>query len=199
MKRVIIESPLAGDVAMNRYYAKLCMRDCLSRSEAPFASHLLYDQIDLLDDRIEIEREQGMAAGFEWGADIDTVIVYEDLGISDGMKRGIGKADQRAASLEYRRIEGWEKTWELNQERVRRAYYFEQRIGILPAEFQTFTIIAHPDGNLESAGSPFTIWQLRGLLETCASRIEELSLRRAQERQEFQDEGIMNSDSGRPM
>lgn len=175
MKKVIIESPLSGDFAMHRYYAKLAMRDCIAKGEAPYASHLLYDQVDLLDDRIIEEREQGMEAGFEWGTSADVVAVYEDLGISDGMKRGIGKADQRGLPVAYRRIEGWEEIWKVNEGRVRRGYYHERHIGRLPVEFKTYTIIALPDGRLDTAGSVFALWELRGLLETCASRIEALS------------------------
>lgn len=175
MRKVVIESPLAGDFAMHRFYAKLAMRDCIDKGEAPYASHLLYDQVDLLDDRIVVEREQGMEAGFEWGAMTDAVVVYEDLGISDGMKRGIGKADQRNLPIEYRRIERWEEVWKANEARVRRGFYHERHIGKLPTEFRTYTIIALPDGRLDTAGSSFSLWELRGLLATCASRIEVLS------------------------
>ena len=42
MRFVIIESPYAGNVEENEEYARKCLRDCLMRGEAPFASHLLY-------------------------------------------------------------------------------------------------------------------------------------------------------------
>ena len=44
MRLVILESPYAGDVAANVKYARRCVRDSLSRGEAPIASHLLYTQ-----------------------------------------------------------------------------------------------------------------------------------------------------------
>jgi hypothetical protein len=44
MRRVIIESPYSGDVETNVAYARAALRDCLSRGEAPLASHLLYTQ-----------------------------------------------------------------------------------------------------------------------------------------------------------
>jgi hypothetical protein len=50
MKKVIIESPFAGDVKKNIEYARKCMRDSLLRGEAPLASHLLYTQDGILDD-----------------------------------------------------------------------------------------------------------------------------------------------------
>ena len=40
MKLVIMESPFAGAVQQNVHYARLCLRDCLLRGEAPIASHL---------------------------------------------------------------------------------------------------------------------------------------------------------------
>ena len=40
-RRVIVESPYAGDIETNVAYARAALRDCLSRGEAPIASHLL--------------------------------------------------------------------------------------------------------------------------------------------------------------
>lgn len=54
MKRVILESPYAGDVERNLTYARECVRDSLSRGEAPIASHLLYTQEGILKDEIQI-------------------------------------------------------------------------------------------------------------------------------------------------
>ena len=42
MRLVIIESPYAGDIEANVVSARACVRDSLSRGEAPIASHLLY-------------------------------------------------------------------------------------------------------------------------------------------------------------
>ncbi len=47
MEAVILESPYGGtpeEVERNVKYARACLRDCLLRGEAPFASHLLYTQ-----------------------------------------------------------------------------------------------------------------------------------------------------------
>lgn len=102
MKPVIIESPFAGDTEKNIYYARLCLLDCLLRKEAPFASHLLYTQI--LEDSNMQHREVGMNAGFAIGDLIDTVVVYTDRGITDGMKLGIERAEGRGATVEYRQL-----------------------------------------------------------------------------------------------
>jgi len=66
MKLVIIESPYAGDIPANIEYARLCVRDSLSRGEAPIASHLLYTQAGILDDNIPSERQWGIDAGLAW-------------------------------------------------------------------------------------------------------------------------------------
>ena len=104
MKRVIVESPYAGDVERNIRYARAAMKDCLLRREAPYASHLLYTQEGVLDDKNPAERKLGMEAGFAWGAVADYVVVYTDLGITDGMKLGIEKREGERRSIKYRTL-----------------------------------------------------------------------------------------------
>ena len=101
---VIIESPFSGDVGRNLAYARACMRDCLARGEAPFASHALYTQPGVLDDEIPQEREQGMIAGFAWRLVAETTVVYQDLGISSGMQRGIDHSHSIGVTVEYRSL-----------------------------------------------------------------------------------------------
>lgn len=102
MRRVIIESPYAGDIKRNEDYARSCLADSLRRGEAPFASHLLYTQPGVLRDYVSSEREWGIRAGFAWGEMAEATIVYTDLGISEGMKRGIEAADKAGRPIEYR-------------------------------------------------------------------------------------------------
>ena len=104
MKLVIIESPYAGDVAKNLAYARACMRDCLLRGEAPFASHLLYTQDGVLDDGVKSERNLGIEAGLFWGQAAEATVVYTDLGISQGMAHGIQMAQLALREIEYRTI-----------------------------------------------------------------------------------------------
>lgn len=99
---VILESPYAGDVEKNLKYARDCMRDSLARGEAPFASHLLYTQV--LDDAVFGERAQGIGAGYTWMALAAKVVVYKDLGISEGMLRAIEQAGRVGKEIEYRTI-----------------------------------------------------------------------------------------------
>lgn len=68
------------------------MADSIKRDEAPFASHGLYTQKGVLDDKIPEERALGINAGSAWGAKADYVVVYGDLGLSGGMVKGIRRA-----------------------------------------------------------------------------------------------------------
>jgi len=102
MRRVIMESPFAGNVERNLKYAHACIRDCLSRDEAPFASHVLYTQA--LDDNDMVDRARGITAGLEWGVHARKTVVYTDLGISQGMKIGIEHAKHLDREVEYRSL-----------------------------------------------------------------------------------------------
>lgn len=104
MDRVILESPYAGNVAQNVEYARMCLRDSLLRGEAPIASHLLYTQPGVLDDKIPEERAHGINAGLAWGTVADKTVVYTDYGISKGMEYGIARAKAENRPVEYRKI-----------------------------------------------------------------------------------------------
>ena len=104
MKRVIIESPYAGDVAENMAYARACLADSLRRGEAPLASHLLYTQPGVLDDDKADERALGIEAGHAWIACADLVVVYHDLGVSQGMQAGMRRAFDEGKPVEFRRL-----------------------------------------------------------------------------------------------
>ena len=105
MRRVILESPYAGDVDQNTDYARACMRDCLLRGEAPFASHLLYTQPGVLRDKNNDERQLGIEAGLAWGPVAEATVVYIDHGISAGMRQGIDRAEMEGRPVERRRLE----------------------------------------------------------------------------------------------
>ena len=99
MKRVIIESPYAGDIGRNKKYLALCVADCLKRNESPYASHAFFTQF--LDDLMPDERELGIIAGLAWAEAADYIVVYTDLGISSGMHLGIAdhKANRRIVRM----------------------------------------------------------------------------------------------------
>ena len=108
MKRVIVESPYAGDISTNVEYARECVRDSLARNEAPIASHLLYTQPGILRDEVPTERQWGIDAGLAWGAVAEMTAVYVDLGISRGMQYGIDNAIKAGRPIEYRKLRGVE-------------------------------------------------------------------------------------------
>lgn len=107
MRRVILESPYAGDIDLNTFYARECLADCLRRGEAPIASHLLYTQPGVLDDNDPYERQKGIEAGLLWGSHAQVTVVYTDLGISKGMIQGIEHANLSKRPIEFRKLPGW--------------------------------------------------------------------------------------------
>jgi len=112
MKLVIVESPFAAPdqrgLEEHLEYARDALADCLSRGEAPFASHLLYTQPGVLDDTKPEERALGIEAGLLWGQCAGATIVYYDLGVSRGMDEGIRRASIENRTVEWRSLPSWE-------------------------------------------------------------------------------------------
>jgi len=106
MKRVILESPYAGDICRNVEYARACMRDSLSRNEAPIASHLLYTQEGILKDEIPEERMRGINAGLAWKEVAELHVFYVDYGYSRGMEYAKQYATENNIPIEKRRLYG---------------------------------------------------------------------------------------------
>ena len=79
------------------------MLDSLARGESPFASHLLWWP-GILDDADPVERHKGIEASLEWLRVASATVVYKDLGITEGMKIGIGRAQMLNKPIEYRSI-----------------------------------------------------------------------------------------------
>ena len=102
MKRVILESPFAGDVKANKAYARRAMKHSLSLGEAPLASHLLYTQ--MLDDNIPEERQQGIDAGLAWRQVAELAVFYVDRGMSTGMKYALEAHLASGVPVEFRRL-----------------------------------------------------------------------------------------------
>lgn len=104
MRLVILETPYAGDVEANLTYARACLRDCLLRGEAPIASHLLYTQPGVLDDKVPEERQLGIDAGLAWTTVAHASVVYTDRGITAGMEHGIEAARSVGLPVEMRSL-----------------------------------------------------------------------------------------------
>lgn len=92
MRRVILESPYAGDVDANLAYARQKLRQLVLRGDAPIASHLLLTQPGILDDNNKAERETGISAGLEWYSAADVIVFAAGRGWSPGMLRALGLA-----------------------------------------------------------------------------------------------------------
>lgn len=99
---VVIESPYKGDVERNEAYGRKCLFDSLSRGEAPFMGHLLYTQV--WDDTDPEQRRKGINAHCAWIDKCDAVIIYNDLGISDGMIKAIDYARHQGKPIEHRSV-----------------------------------------------------------------------------------------------
>ncbi len=104
MRLVIIESPYAGEIEANVTYARACVRDSLSRGEAPIASHLLYTQPGILRDEVPAERQWGIDAGLAWRRVAEASVVYTDRGVSSGMEYGIALARAAGKPVEFRTL-----------------------------------------------------------------------------------------------
>ncbi|HEY0839745.1 MAG TPA: hypothetical protein VGD74_06125 [Vulgatibacter sp.] len=107
MRRVIIESPFAGDRERNHAYLLDCIRDCYARGEAPIASHCIGPLV--LDDAVPEQRAQGIAAGVAWIAVAGRLAVYTDLGISRGMQAAIDHAGAIGTPISFRSLPGWKQ------------------------------------------------------------------------------------------
>lgn len=102
---VIVESPFAGEISENVEYARRCIRDSLSRGEAPIASHLLFTQPGILNDDIPGERALGIEAGLAWYRVAEKCVVYADRGGSKGMGEGMQMARRCGVPIEFRLLD----------------------------------------------------------------------------------------------
>lgn len=112
---VIIESPYAGtpeEIKRNEYYARSAIKDCLNKGEIPFASHLLYTQAGILDDKQSAQRRLGIEAGLIMGTLCQKTTLYKDLGMTIGMEEGIGRAEVAGRSVEIREIPDFKDSYD---------------------------------------------------------------------------------------
>jgi hypothetical protein len=119
MRLVVVETPFAGRLEINKSYLAACLRDCYMRGESPFASHAIGPLA--LNDLVPAERELGIQAGFAWRSRADATVVYEDFGISRGMAAGIADAVAIGCPLERRKLGGeWARMFARWQEEAAR-------------------------------------------------------------------------------
>lgn len=109
---VIVESPYAGseaEIRRNMKYVRAAMRDCFLRGEVPFASHALYTQPGVLDDKKPEERRMGIEGGYAFWSACDKVVFYTDLGWSSGMLAAKERATERMFDFEERSLPDWKR------------------------------------------------------------------------------------------
>lgn len=106
-RRVIVESPFKAtethSIEQHKCYLSHCLTDCLRRMESPYASH--WGLPDLLDDDDPLERAMGIRAGWAWGDLAEAVIVYGDLGITEGMHESINRYNKMGKPIERRTLD----------------------------------------------------------------------------------------------
>lgn len=107
-RRVYIETPYNAPtpegIVRNIKFLWACMLDSVSRGEAPFASHAVYTQF--LSDRIPEHRDIGIECGLAWAqVGAEATVLYENLGISEGMERGIRVARYEGRPVESRKLD----------------------------------------------------------------------------------------------
>ena len=115
--KVVIETPYSGatpeETEKNIHFARSCIHDSLRRGELPFASHLLYTQPGILDDKDPEERKMGINAGLEMTENFDRTAVYLNRGTSRGMEWGIARANELKRQIEYRTLpDNWEEEYQ---------------------------------------------------------------------------------------
>lgn len=107
---VVVESPFGNPdpwvVEHNLAYARACVRWCLQRGMAPFASHCIYPQCGL-DDQDPASRRLGMEAGFAVNKHAAATIVFTDLDVSSGVEAGIADAVAHGRPVFRMKLPGW--------------------------------------------------------------------------------------------
>ena len=126
--KVLMEIRTKEIVLRNIKFTRACLRDCLLLGEMPFASHLLYTQPGILDDENEMERFLGINAGFELVKKANRTVIYENYGISTGMKYGIQNAEKSGRLIEFRKLPD---NWEEEQNRILRGHSDSKLWGII--------------------------------------------------------------------
>ena len=113
MIRTVIESPFGRNLdgskctpeqyARNIRYLNRALLDSIGRGdEAPYASHRFYP--GLLDDTNPADRALGMRMGLVWSEAAQAVAVYQDHGITEGMRAALMQHGTRGLPIFYRSI-----------------------------------------------------------------------------------------------
>ncbi len=97
---VFVCSPYRGDIERNVAYARRAARSCLLRGDIPIVPHLMYP--GALDDSVEQERDIALLACVGLLERCEVLLVFQDLGVSSGMRSEIGAARTFQIPVEFR-------------------------------------------------------------------------------------------------
>lgn len=101
-----IISPYSGDTERNTAFLRAIVRSILAEGHTPLAGHALYPQV--LDDTNPEQRAQGMAAGQHLLTVCCEVRVYDQLGMSAGMRADLEFCGANQVPFRFARLDGWE-------------------------------------------------------------------------------------------
>lgn len=105
IKKIFVSSPLRGDVEKNISNAKkYCKKVLKDTGNIPIAPHVYFTQF--LDVKNEFENQLGIDLGFELLSDCDEMWVFQDNGISAGMKEEIKLAEKLRIPIVYTKFKG---------------------------------------------------------------------------------------------
>lgn len=115
LRPVVIESPFRdedpGRKAAHARYLHDAIVHCLSRGEAPYASHAYLTQH--LNDDVPHHRALGIGAGIAIAEAMNAKhVVYVDRGITEGMLLAIEAARTAGRVVEYRSLWWWVTPWQ---------------------------------------------------------------------------------------
>lgn len=104
---VLIESPFRNE-PMAMHYLGVCVKDAIARGEAPIASHGFYPR--WLDDADPEQRETGFDCWRGIASIVNKVVIYHDLGISEGMRYALSFCNANRINIEFRALgDEWRK------------------------------------------------------------------------------------------
>ena len=89
---------------------------------------MLYTQLGILDDEDNAERFLGINAGLSLVKSANRTVVYDNYGISTGMKYGIENAGKAGRPIEYRKLS---EDWENQQNEIIRNHSDSKLWGII--------------------------------------------------------------------
>lgn len=104
IRKIFVSSPLRGNVETNIENArKYCKKVLDDTGDIPIAPHVYFTQF--LDASNDYENQIALDLGFELLSGCDEIWVFQDNGISEGMKQEIELAKRLEIPIIYTKLE----------------------------------------------------------------------------------------------